>query len=700
MDSPVPSFSVLKLLANGFPDSVQYYLGIWSPYHSAFSKSASAIIFPAALVWIMFLLAKFSSEKGRAFVGGIFMVGVLGILLSPSDRGAEMFGGATGAPGASIQVANGSYWSYKIPGAIYGLFKSALASVDNNRSEAQNLSMRMAYDFQTEAASKRLEAGPLRDIYLAYTTSCNKATQSTAITSNVNSVATLQNVGLHGGAGIGYSDADFNAFDAIIDDYKKSKDTLFSGASWDRLMTSPSSAAKDGVKAVFWTPYANAKGASRVSDAIAAGKQALSAIPADENPFKNVATDFVDGFKIPTKSYWLKLSGKSGVDGESDYVDARQFKNGAYKSPDIADSDVPTTTEITSAAYPENCLEAFELADHAMREYRSAQEEIRRANGTSAVDKNFAEIQATHDLSQLNDKLRQEAESLDANGKYKEGYTAGTYNKPTGDTMAGGILDSIVDTSADIGAWKDSIFLKYKVPFVISGCAMLVAALITAFPIFAVMSLFLGPGLLITYIKLVCFGFLVVFFNDLFLSMGSELIGMTNLLAIGDAAGTTARGSNAIDVAAVTAEVLVYSSITVIEVLLAKILIWDDVSAVSSFSPGGSFGTAMAAGGGLLAGAIAVGAAFIPGGGAVAAVAKTGLSAAGSATSMATGGRGPGGGGGGLKRPSPSKPQQQKQPPSSGGSNGASPPAAVSSAPTIARTSASATNMTPPPKNS
>lgn len=698
MADAIPNFSVIKLIANGFPDSVQYYLSVWAPYHQALANTAGAVIFPASLVWLMFLTAKFSTEKAKALVGGIFMVAVLGILISPTDRGAEMFG--AGGAGKSIAVANGSYWSYKIPGAIYGLFKSALMTVDNKKSVAQNVSMKLAYELQTDSAARKMEAGPLRDIYLAYATSCNKATSTSAVTSNPQLVADLQMVGLHGGSGIGYRPSDYSVPGAILRDLSQSASTLTSWAAWKRLGSAPMTTLDAAGRAIV-APYDEAKGAADYAEGIARGRAALASIPASENPFRTVTTDYIDGFKIPTQSYWLTREGLPAIDGESDFIDARTFKNGVYKSPEIAESDVPGAhgAAITGAAYPDSCAEAFELADAALREYRLAREKILQKSGSTAVDKSFNSVQAVTDLGSLSNKLREEADSISSNGKLKPGYTAGTFNRASGPSFADRALDGIAGLATDIGAWKDSIFLKYKVPFVVGGCAMLVAALIIAFPLFAVMSLFMGPGLLVTYIKLVCFGFLVVFFNDLFLSMGGDLIGITRTLAVGAGVGHQAQGSTAVDIAAVSTEVLIYSSITVVEIMLAKILIWDDVQSVSGFSPSGSFGTAMAAGGGLIAGAMAIGASLIPGGGVVASVAKTGLGAAGSATSMATGGRGPGGGGGGGLRPPPSavasKPKKSPSddsPPASGIAAQGSAASAVRSS----KSSASTTNMTPP----
>lgn len=694
MAGEIPNFSILKMMANGFPEAVQYYLGVWAPYHSAFRAAASAVVFPAGLLWLMFLAAKFPTDRARALIGGIGMVIFLGILLSPTSRGPEMYGGASGKAVAGAQVATGAYWSYKVPGAIYGLFKSALTSVDSQKSEAQDVVNSLAYDFQTNAIANRLEAGDVRDIYRAYAVECNAAVARSAIPNGPDAVAAQQSVGLAGGGGFGYRNSDKDAISAVLLDLKES------GATIAHAVKTPISSLLSGstyynMAAGVISPITAPFEAVDIANNIQSGKAYLRAIPESENPFKSVSTKFVNGFKIPTKSYWLKQSKLPGIDGEPDFIDASTYSGGRYLSPDI-NQDVPVVSgSVTYAAYPQNCEEAFELVDLAMVNYKEAQATILAGTGSTASAKKAAAFHAVDSAYEFNKILAQDVESHAPDGSYYKGYTAGTFNRDTSGRMSdGGILDTLVGLSTDIGNWKDSIFLKYKVPFVISGCAMLVAAMITAFPIFALMSMFLGPGLLITYIKIIVFGFMVVFFNDLFLSMGADLIGVNKLLAQGAAITAEARGSNAVSLASITAEVLIYSSITVIEVMLAKILIWDDAQSISSFSPSSGFGSAMAVGGGIVAGALTVAAALIPGGGPVAAAAKTGLQLAGKGTSMATGASG---GSGGISPSKSFKPAKEKEPGGRREFQGITHSGGSSRKPsTPGPTSASATNMTPP----
>jgi hypothetical protein len=116
--------------------------------------------------------------------------------------------------------------------------------------------------------------------------------------------------------------------------------------------------------------------------------------------------------------------------------------------------------------------------------------------------------------------------------------------------------------------------------------AMMAAALLVAFPLFCVMAVFMGPSILWTYLKLLSLCFLVGFLNDLFLGMAANIISANSISIASDAGYLPGAGSLANDMAASGSKAVIFSALTVIELVFAKLLLWDDVKAIGSFNPG------------------------------------------------------------------------------------------------------------------
>ncbi|TED64897.1 hypothetical protein IPC1518_08065 [Pseudomonas aeruginosa] len=164
--------------------------------------------------------------------------------------------------------------------------------------------------------------------------------------------------------------------------------------------------------------------------------------------------------------------------------------------------------------------------------------------------------------------------------------------------------DTIYQGAAEISSEFDKWMLEYKIPTMISSMAMIVALLLLTFPVFAVVSVFFGSKVLISYFKLMAFPFIVVFINNLLLSLSANLISYNK----GFQALSDTFNPGGVDVASsisvMSAESIIYTVITVAEVAIAKFILWDDVRAITSFNPGAA-GTQAAARGAAMVGAVA-----------------------------------------------------------------------------------------------
>jgi hypothetical protein len=99
------------------------------------------------------------------------------------------------------------------------------------------------------------------------------------------------------------------------------------------------------------------------------------------------------------------------------------------------------------------------------------------------------------------------------------------------------------------------------------------------------MAVFISPRILISFVKLMTFGFLVPFTNDVCLSMAALLLAVNNELLIGYNAGNFTKNDTLL-ISAGTAQYIIFVAICAIELIFAKMLIWDDVKSISSFNPG------------------------------------------------------------------------------------------------------------------
>lgn len=203
--------------------------------------------------------------------------------------------------------------------------------------------------------------------------------------------------------------------------------------------------------------------------------------------------------------------------------------------------------------------------------------------------------------------------------------------------------DSIMTKIQDVGKAFKEWMLTFKVPAMINGCAMLAGMMVVLFPVICVFAVFVNPSILISFVKILCFSFVIPFVNNLCLTMAATLLAMNGELMTGLTSGNIYENYPLL-ISAGTAQYIIFMALTAVEIVIAKMLIWDDVKGLSGFNPAGA-ATGMAATGGAV-----IGAAVKLAGAAVSLLGAPGkiASLAGGAASKAAGAAGGAGKAGGL----------------------------------------------------
>ncbi len=603
----IASYDFLKLVNQHFGELAGHYINMFQSYHAAFAVTALNIVFLGGAAWVLVLMSKAPVDKMRTAAGGVGVLALCGILLAD-----DVFT----VPGAyeDVQLANGAGWSVQIVGNIYQLFKEALDSVKDE--DAFQVAFDNAYHVTDEETLKRFVDSPVADMYKDYINLCQPAYEAVA-GKNPEARAAGRYIGFYGSAGIGQAEVQWDNANTLIDQ-ATGKDP-----NMNKLVTS--------------TVWFNRDGGNKIRDGVASGVELLKAIPEEQNPFDGKTVPFT-GYKIPTKEYWAqelfqKDIGTSEIYYDSSDVEGMNYRNSVYGE----DSESDTYMD-PAAAYPKNCYDLYRMLDQGQRAWQAAISENTRIGQATALGRDGRDATMMM-YTDIENQIRAQNRTADTPLHTLAGYGAVNLLDHNGGMRIGEMLkDASYTTFADIGSKFREIMLKYMIPMSINGCAMLVGLLVVMFPLVCVMAVFISPKILVSFIKLMAFAFLVPFTNDACLSMAATLLSVNGELIEGYNAGNFAR-NNTLLISAGTAQYVVFIAICVIEVIFAKMLIWDDVKGMNNFNPGGG-ALGLAATGAAVVGAVMKLASF--GKGAIAARAATGGvapsgsgSPSGAATKMA-----------------------------------------------------------------
>ena len=587
MENPA-TWIYLKVLSGTLIELIQYYFTQWSPYHTAIRSAVISIVFSAGLAWMGLLILRSPVDRMKGVVGAGVVIFVIGILLSSSDKSSTLYMGnnSSGAP-----VANGSYWSYTIIGNAYSILKSSSDTVFNSElgeyygglEGPTKDKLMIAYDDAAKRNANEFEGSNAHKLYVDYMQKCNKAAlDAFGVNSSVNA---LKGVGLLGSTRIAIDERDTDVINAAMtrmNEKRKEDIAYWSNKFYDKNAWALTTGIKQGAAQVIGlltgAPAGLAEGAgngSQIGDEQAAGEALLKEIPFDRNPYDGKSV----GYLIETKASWDKKYHRQA--SGPDYMDARSDLNGAYSQGGVSQdkSVIGNGNEVDGAEarkfYPKNCFDAYKLSSEAIKNWRDSNADDPSYTGSKVAGAYMSSTSAQRMGEQANQEVAARIKA--AGGTLPPGGLGQEFNSVADATYQAG-----QSVFADIAEWM----LRYKVPMTILTVAMLAAALLIAFPLFCLMAVFMGPGILWTYLKLLTLCFLVGYFNDLFLGMAANAISANAISIASDAGYLPGSGSLANDMAASGTKAVIFSALTVLEIVFAKVLLWDDVKAIGSFNPG------------------------------------------------------------------------------------------------------------------
>ncbi|AGL46428.1 hypothetical protein JOY19_33015 (plasmid) [Pseudomonas aeruginosa] len=607
VDNSVKDYDFLKLVDSNFADLVGYYLGLWQDYHTLLVNSAGVIIGGLGLAWTSILMMRSPEDKLRSVFTGLTGTCLMFLLLSVSTF---TFPGT----GSSVQMARGGGWSLTIVGNIYAIFKSALDKVNEGKITEDAFSR--AYHVTNQNTLKRFADSPVYPLYSDYLNKCEPA----FIAANGKSPEALsagRYVGFFGSTGIGANEIEFEDSRGFLD-----KVTGNGEANYDNPTNST---------------WLKRDGGNAVVEGTKKGMAMLDKIEGDSNPYDG--TNPPQGFEIPTEAYWVQklFPEKAGeVADQALSLDASDSKYKKYLNSGFKEAP---TTGAKQNFYPKTCKDMFLMIDMAQRNFNSAvqkhapayQENSFRRDGDDA-----AAIMLNHIRNEASQRKKGQSELLTYGGMY---YQDSDVRDPM--TM---LFESGTTKFMDIGKTFREWMLTVKIPMMINGAAMLAALMGITFPIFAVFGIFWSTRVIFTSVKIIAFCFIVAFVNDLCLTMASTMLAVNAETMQGYNMGNYAQNSTLL-ISAGTGQYIIFVALTVIEIIFAKLLLWDDVKSLGGFNPAGATTGLAATGMAVVGAAIRIAGAALPGGiaGTAGALASGGASAAGA---PAGGNPAPGGGGG------------------------------------------------------
>ncbi|MDF9778820.1 hypothetical protein [Pseudomonas baetica] len=602
VENSIANYDFLKLVDGYFLDIVSHYVNIWQAYHQVFTKAAMDLVMFGGLAWVGVLALKAPVDKLRTAAGAMVIVLLTGMLLQPGNY-------KVGPNNSEVGLAAGAGYALSIVGSVYALFKSALDSV--NKEGANALAFNNAYHVTNAGTVDRYAKSPLAPMMNDYISLCQNAVEQSAGMSEETRKAGWA-VGLFGSSGIGQAEAQFTMSKEMLEAIKsKDKDLT-------KYMTS----------SVPFTMYDEsmtvANSESKIQDGIAKGIAMLNNIPDDANPYFSGRFP-TGGYQLPTQAYWQTALGGKGEGPELDDAVSGTFGDGYQNSAYGSEGGTPLPADQRHAFYPKSCAQLYLLVAKGVANYNAAAAANGLGGQKTALMRDGMSAQ-TMLIQQINAKIAQDKLKSTSLQNMKP-YANQLYPGQETPSLLSAMADSTMTGMQDIGMKFREWMLKFKIPAMINGCAMLAGMLIVLFPIICVFAIFISPNILISYVKLLTFAFTVPFINDMCLTMASSLLAMNGELMEGYNAGNYTENW-ALLISASSAQYIIFIALTAVEIIIAKMLIWDDVKGLSGFNPGGA-ATGMAATGLAISGAVLKAASMAVGGGKL--LAKGGAAVAGGA---------------------------------------------------------------------
>lgn len=563
MDSSFVEWMYLKQIVGNFDQLVPYYFGTMAFFAPWFRQAAVGILFSLGLAWAAFCFMKAPVDRLLAGIGVLGMVLLAGFLVSPTTN-TKNLGGSNGT-----ELSVGGYYSYVLAGTLTQVFSNVVsASWKSSIVEAgggggpNKDALALAFNDKAQQFADKFVKGEGKEAVKDYYQKCGSEALKNAKTPQEKSM--LRSIGI-GSNTLGMDSSEATTVSQYVGKAANRNIDLGTAMTY----------SVDGGEYLY-------DGAVQEAKAMDTNRTAAEDYLKNLPP-TNSTIDGTKGYRIPTSDYYKeKFSNKNGTDTSTgDNFKKLSTSTGAYSAmlPNGATNTTPSGDD-DYIFYPKNCYDLYKVASGTMSSLRQG---VKGVPGYENMD------------------LTQAYESMSAANKVRRGL-----NDQINDQLRDLGIDKTVDESAieamadtyhaamgSMGNAFDKWMLEYKIPAMISGMAMLVAVLLITFPIFAVISIIFGPKVLISYFKLMALPFLVVFVNNLLLSISANLIAYNKAAAILPESFTPGGVDLPSAMSTMNTETIIYSVICFCEIAIAKFILWDDVKAVSNFNPG-SVGTAAA----------------------------------------------------------------------------------------------------------
>lgn len=615
LETEIPNYGLLQFVNSNFADLVAHYINMWQAYNQTLTAAAMNLCLYGGLAWVGVLTLKAPVDRLKTAASAFGIVMLVAMLLQPGTY-------KIGPSGGPVGLSAGAGWSLKLVGNVYQLMKSALDNVNNE--SAMELAFANAYHVTDESTMAKFNTSPAKQLYQDYISKCQAALTASAGSTPDTRMAGRY-VGLFGSSGVNQVET--------IGLTQKSYDALKNKVASSSLKAQPIIFGDDN-------PNLGAIASeSFVAEGVDKGRALLAAIPEDENLFSDQNSQ--GGYLMPSKEFYVRqINPKKATEGVHEFEKISDSKdNNLYLNPDYVEgSTIPEDRQ--ARFYPKDCLQMYGLVTKAVANWTAAIKQVVPAGEQTAYMRDFQSAQAKL-INDVNNRVEQEKTNKGTGIPINGSATFSTQKPNFGvENLTNEVMTAMQDLGMKFRQWM----LKFKIPTMINGCAMLAGILVVLFPVICVFAVFFNPSMLISYMKLLAFAYMVPFINNLVLTMASTTLAMNGELMSGLQAGNFSENYPLL-ISAGSAQYVIFMALTAVEIIIAKMLIWDDVKGLSGFNPAGA-ATGMAA-----TGAAVVGAGLKLGGAAMSLVGgparMAGSLAKGAGGAAASAGRAVGGGGGG-----------------------------------------------------
>lgn len=551
MNSEAQEWLYLVTLVDNFQGLIYYFFTSIHQYAPWIKGAALPVMYISGIVFLGIRFFKSPVDRFKSFSIGILVFILSTILISDTTK-TKNLGSASGA-----ELTIGAYYSYYAAGLTTQMFNDTLNSAFASQmieaagggpGMVQN-SLNIAWvDTAQQFADKYIQ-GEGKEAYVDYQAIC--ATEALAQAKTTEEKAILESIGV-GSNSLGMSTEDVTAMSQYAAKLRND-DADF----WDELMSGDVDSVPNYNSGKF-TAAARVKGEEFLQTKLIEANNRIA-------PGK--------GYRIPTPEYYARhFDPSTETQSNETYTQvssstgrlAELLPNGAIEQNPDSEQDY--------YFYPQNCYDLYLIANATMANFREGVKGVEHLKDLDYA-KAFNSISAARAVRKgIQNSIEERAAELDIPFE-----------------IDSSLVEDLADQSADftkyISGKVNKWMLEYQIPATITSMALLVVILLITFPVFAATSVMTGHQVLGTYLKLMFLPFIVVFVHKLFLTLSTNIIAYNTAYELVQNTYFPGGIDTPAAMAASNIKSIIFTLITVSEIAIAKFILWDDVRAITNFSP-------------------------------------------------------------------------------------------------------------------